>query len=83
MIDEAEYRALKKKAEDAKTERDKAQGQLDAAMATLRDEFGCDTIEEAQEKMKKLEAEATKTEAAYETAKSKFETDWNERLRTA
>lgn len=80
MITEAEYKRLKALADTAKSERDKALGQLDAAMTTLRDEFGCNTIEKAQKKLKELNEEADAGEEAYNAAKAKFEQDWDERL---
>lgn len=79
-IDEAEFKKLKHRAEAARQARDKASGQLDAAMERLQTEFGCNTIEEAEAKATKLKREAEKAETAYHRAVKEFEEQWDDRL---
>jgi len=80
MIDEAEFKRLKKKAEDARTARERAAGKLEAAMTRLKEEFGCETIAEAKTKAKQLDKEASQAEKDYETAKAEFEEEWEDEL---
>lgn len=79
-IDEAKFKKLKRAAEEARQARDRAAGQLEAAMDRLKDEFGCDTVEEAQDLAKLLDAQAAEAEAAYDEAVEAFEEEWSEHL---
>lgn len=76
MIDEAKYKKLKKQAEEARSDRDRATGQLEAIMARLHDEYDCDTIEQAEKKLTKLTKAAKEAEAAYDSAVEEFEEQW-------
>lgn len=80
MVEEKEYKKLKKQADDAKTEHDRAAGQLEAAMSRLEEEFDCEDLVAAEKLLKKLDSEATKAEGKYEKAKTKFEEEWAERV---
>jgi len=81
-VNEREFKELRRQAEEAKTTRDRAAGQLEAAMARLLDEFGCKTLEEAETLLTKLEAEAATAEADYETEVAKFKETWGGHLTT-
>ena len=80
VISEKEYKRLKRMADEAKTESDRAQGQLDAAMATLKNEFGCSNMKQAEKVLEELNAEMEKAQEDYDKAKKKFEEEWSERL---
>jgi len=82
-VSEKEYKALKRKADEARQARDKAAGQLDAAMERLQVSFGCKTLEDAKRKAAELEREADKAEAAYSKAVKVFEEEWDEYLQEA
>lgn len=79
-IDVAQYNVLKKKAADAKSEADRAEGALQAKMRQLKDEFGCDSISVAEallvEKNKALEA----AEAEYGQKLAEFQEKWGKLL---
>lgn len=79
-VSNKEYKLLRSQHEAARTERDRAQGQLDAAMKTLREEFDCEDINEAHDLLARLDREAEEAEADYEKAKAAFEKDWGERF---
>lgn len=79
-INEAEFKKRKKAADEARRTRDRAAGQLDAAMARLHDEFECETIEAAEALSGRLERKAAKAEKAYNTAVAEFEEEWGEQL---
>lgn len=80
MIDEREYKRLKRQADEAQTAHDRAEGQLEAAYERLEEDFGCSDLEEAEAELKKLERAATKAEAAYNAAKDDFEEEYAERI---
>ena len=80
MIDEQEYKKLKRLAEEAQSDKDRATGQLEAAMQRLRDEFECDSLEEAEALQKRLDKEAAKTEKEYDAAREAFKVEWGEKI---
>ena len=49
------YERLKQEVAEHNSAADRAQGRLDAAMKTLKDDFGCDTLDEAREKLRKAQ----------------------------
>jgi IMP dehydrogenase/GMP reductase len=59
-MDERQLLQLKKKVEDSKTTVAELTGQQTAVMKQLKDEYGCKTIEEAEEKVKTLNTKVTK-----------------------
>lgn len=75
-IDEKRFKELRRFAEEAREERDRAAGQLEAAMQRLEEEFGCKTIKEAQRKLKALQKETDAAIAEYEKQANAFEEEW-------
>lgn len=78
MIDEKEYKRIKRAADEARQARDRAAGHLEGVMERLREEFGCDTIQAAEKKLKTLTKEAKAAEAAYREAVEAFEEKWGD-----
>lgn len=72
--------ALREKVERLQRNADKAQGALDQTMKALSEEFGCDTVEDAQRKLKRLERDEASAKEDFETALKKFNTDWKDEL---
>lgn len=72
-LDERKFRRLKLAAEAARTERDKAVGELDAAKRQIKEKFDCSSIKEAEKLWTKFNKEAAKLETAYDTAVNDFE----------
>jgi hypothetical protein len=79
-VNEAEYKRLKKQAEQAKADHDRAQGQLDSALERMAEEFGCTTLAEAKTLQAKLDKAEAKAAAHYEKACAAFEAEWGGRL---
>jgi hypothetical protein len=82
MIDLATYQRLKKQVDGLRAERDRAQGALDHLLQQLSAEHGCDDLEAAEGKMRGLEAEVSREEAAFNASLAEFETEWERRLST-
>lgn len=79
-LDLARFNRLKESADDAKRETAQAEGALRQLMRQLKDEFDCDSLEEAEEKAAKAERDAAKAEKKYETALTEFEKKWGGKL---
>lgn len=75
----SDFEGLKKKIEDAKTRKAKAEGALEQAMTRLKDEFGCSTIDEAEEKLKQLQTEIDNDEIKLDSMLKSLDNsiDWN------
>jgi len=79
-IDERAFKQLNQRAQQARTARDNATGQLEAVMTRLRDEFGCETLAAAEKKAAILTKDASLAEAEFEEAVTAFEEEWHEHL---
>lgn len=68
---------LKKKVEEAKTKSTELTGQKNALMKQLKKDWGCDTIEQAETKLKKLEKQIEsideQIESGIEEIENKYE----------
>ena len=71
-----DYLKLKKEAEEAQQQADKAEGTLEGVMKRLKEEFGCKTLKEAEKKLKELEKIESKSKKDFNTAVEKLEEDW-------
>lgn len=80
MVSLDEYQKLKKQAEMMRAGRDRAQGALDQQMKKLKEAFGCDTIEQAKEKLAGMEKEEAIAEATYDANRIAFDEKWKEKL---
>jgi len=79
-MDLKRYEQLKGQVDRLQRDHDRAEGALSGLMARLKAEHGCDTLEEAQAKLKQLEAKAEKAEKQFEEALEQFEEEWAEKL---
>jgi predicted nucleic acid-binding Zn-ribbon protein len=61
-----EFDELRKKIEEAKAKKNRAEGSLAEAMARLLKEFGCKSLEEAEKKLASLQAEIDADEIKLE-----------------
>lgn len=75
-IDVKRYQHLKQEAEELQRQADRAHGALDGVMKQLKEEFDCDTLEEAEERQKELQKEAKKAEKTFNEALEDFEDKW-------
>ena len=78
MIDEAAFRRIKRKAENAKREYDRAVGGLQGLMDQLKSDFGCSTLEAGEAKLKELQRDIKKMAAKYDKAVNAFDEKWGE-----
>ena len=79
-LDLPRFNSLKSSADAARREAAQAEGALRQLMRQLKDDFDCDTLEEAEAKAAKAERDAAKAERKAETAMAEFEKQWGEKL---
>lgn len=74
-----DFTELREKIEAAKVKKSKAEGALEEFMNRLKSEFGCSTIEEAEKKLGKLQAEIDSDEEKLEKDLEEIEkaVDWD------
>lgn len=70
------YTDLKERVDTAQRKADKAEGELEAQMDRLREEYECDSLEEANKKLKSLEKEEAKLIKKRDKAINDFEEKW-------
>lgn len=80
MIDLDQYKRLKDKADRAKQDHDRAAGACDQLMSTLKQEYDCDDLEEAERLKKKLTTEMKAAEAEYDEKLAAWEAQWGTRV---
>ena len=74
---------LKEALEEGKTKRERAEGSLETLLKQLREEYGCKTAEEAEEKLKELRKKTQEAEAELEEALEELEEKHSELLEQA
>jgi predicted nucleic acid-binding Zn-ribbon protein len=77
-VDLRKFERLKKEVESARQQKDRAEGALQQAMKQLKDEMGCDSLDEARELEKKLSKQVKKAETDFESELESFEEKWGE-----
>ena len=80
MSDVTRLDNLKKQAEKLRREHDRAQGELDAAMKRLLEEFEVEDLEEAQALLKEFEEKRDKANKAFHDGLDEFDEKWGEVL---
>lgn len=80
-MDMARYQKMKKQVEQLRSEAERAAGREEQLMKQLKDQFGCTTIEEAQDKLKQLQTEAEKAKKVFDRKFDLFEAEWGEKLK--
>ena len=75
----SDFENLKKKIEESKQKRAKAEGAIEQAMIRLDKEFGCKSLDEAEKKLGTLDAEIRSDEKRLESMMKEIEdfTDWS------
>lgn len=75
----AEFDGLRKKIEDAKTKRARAEGSLSEALARLKKEFNCSDVTEAEARLKTIQFEIDADEAKLSTMLKELDgvTEWS------
>ena len=75
-----EYKKLLAEVETMKRAADRAEGALSEVMKELKTQFGCNTIEEAEQLLKTLEAELVEAEAEEAKLTRRFKKKWGDKL---
>jgi hypothetical protein len=79
-IDLIEYNRLKRRAEELRSQADKAQGGLEQHMRKLKTEFNCDSVEQAEKILEELKSEQNELETSYTKALAEFKKKWKDQL---
>jgi hypothetical protein len=74
------YLKLKKQAESAQQEADKAEGALELLMKRLKEEFDCSSLKEAEKKLERLEKQTEDSKKEFEKAVGDFEKKWGNEI---
>ena len=80
-MDVLRYTKLKSDVDRLRREADRAEGVLDDLTKRLKQDFGVETVEEAESLAAKLEKEAAAKEKEYARALVDFEKNWGEQVR--
>ena len=80
MIDLDAYARLRKRCEKAKDEVSRAEGALDQHMVSLKKDFDCETLEEAEALVEQLETEKNEASVKCEEAMAEFQEKWGEKI---
>ena len=71
-------RRMKDKSEKLKEQADKAKGALDGALASLKEEFDCDSILAGENLLSEMKAKLEVSETEFKKAVEEFEAVWKE-----
>lgn len=66
---------LKKRVDTARQDAAHAQGALEQGLSRLKSEHGCDTLEQAETKLKKIITQAKAAEEEFDKALKRFEAE--------
>ena len=66
-------KALATSIQEAKIEKAKLQGQLDQVMASLKERYDLNSVEEAEARVKELEAEAKRSDDEIQTISTRLD----------
>jgi len=80
MSDLEKLTRLKKKAEAAQREADKAQGALDQILYQLLDEFECKSLKAAKKLLTEIQGKEQEAQETFQEALTEFEEEWGEAL---
>lgn len=75
-LTESTFRRLQKEHEEAQQSASRAEGALQQLMRQLKTEFGCDTLEQAQEKLTELQTQKDKMERIVNKRLQAYEEKW-------
>jgi hypothetical protein len=74
------YLAARRACEQAGRDKARAECQLEAVLARLKEEFGCNTVGEAEYLLAKMQEEEARLEKKLEKGLAAFEERWEGRL---
>ena len=79
-IDLKRFQELKSNVDRRRTEADRAEGALSQVMARLKGDWECDTVDEADEKLKGMRVERDKVKSKVKAGLDEFESEWGRKL---
>jgi len=77
MIDLKTYEKLKAAVNEKQREADRAKGAFDQNVKQLKEEFGCNSLKEARDKLEQLTASEEKAEQEYDRLLRDFQREWS------
>lgn len=77
-LTEEKFQELKEKVETKRREAERAEGALEVSMKRLKEEFECDTIEEAKALFKKQKKELERDEKEFKKKLKEYEDKWGD-----
>lgn len=77
----AEYERLLESISTCEREASRSEGALQQLMARLKQEYGCDSLEEAEALLKKLEREQERLEGKVKKKTEEFEAEYGNKLK--
>jgi seryl-tRNA synthetase len=80
MVDTKKLDQLRAQRTKLKTKIDQAKGRVDVLKAQLSRDFGCNSVAEAKEKLKQLEADKERLQVELDEAIADFDNEWSEVL---
>lgn len=80
MIDIDQYRQLKRKVDEARSTYERANGALSQLMEKLKEDFNCESIDEANELLQKKIKMRDSAEKEFQQALDQFNTKWADKL---
>ena len=80
MLNAREFARLKEKADRLKEAAAKAKGVYEQKMKELKEKYGCNTIEEAEQKLEQMEQELEELEEEFDEAYKEFMDKWGDKL---
>lgn len=78
-----EITKIKGLAEDLRRRADRAAGALERAMLEVREEYGCESVEEIKDLLKELDIEIKDAQDKFDKAYSSFLEKWGGELKNA
>lgn len=79
-MDARRFLQLREKIVGLQRERDRAEGALERVMLNLRENYGVESLDDAEAFLKKLRKKAEKAEKTFDEVLSSFEEKWSDRL---
>jgi hypothetical protein len=75
-----DFDRMKREEAKLRSQVDKAKGALQQILKRLKEEFGCETVEEGEKLLKKLTAERDAKAEKYLAERKRFKSKWKDKL---
>jgi len=80
MSDFKRYLEIKSQVDTANRKVERAKGALESELSRLKKLFGCNTIEDGEKELKRLELKRREAKKTFESELTKFEDKWSDKL---